>query len=174
MLWQSQYTNCTCIHLLLFFHTKIHLKRYVTIHYTWEIFKYWQRRNEEQYYFFHFVSFVTSFLSNICWVMEGGSERQNGIKTWWRHQMETFSAELAICARNSPVTGEFPTQRPVTRSFAVLFDLRLNIRLSIQWRGWWFETPVRLSWRHCNEEPKLNLKCNNMIWFTIYIFSKQK
>ena len=38
--------------------------------------------------------------------------------TWWRHQMETFSALLALCAGNSPVTGEFPTQRPVTRSFA--------------------------------------------------------
>ena len=38
---------------------------------------------------------------------------------WWRHQMETFSALLAICAGNSPVTGEFPAQRPVTRSFYV-------------------------------------------------------
>ena len=33
------------------------------------------------------------------------------------HQMETFSALLAVCAGNSPATGEFPTQRPVTRSF---------------------------------------------------------
>ena len=40
--------------------------------------------------------------------------------------METFSALLAICARNSPVTGEFPAQRPVTRSFDVFFDLRLK------------------------------------------------
>ena len=40
--------------------------------------------------------------------------------------METFSALLAICAGNSPVPGEFPTQRPVTRSFDVFFDLRLN------------------------------------------------
>ena len=46
--------------------------------------------------------------------------------TWWRHQMETFSALLAICAENSPVPGEFPAQRPVTRSFDVFFDLRLN------------------------------------------------
>ena len=45
---------------------------------------------------------------------------------WWRHQMETFSALLAICAGNSPVPGEFPAQRPVTRSFDVFFDLRLN------------------------------------------------
>ena len=46
--------------------------------------------------------------------------------TWWHHQMETFSALLALCAGNSPVTGEFPTQRPVTRSFDVFFDLRVN------------------------------------------------
>ena len=39
---------------------------------------------------------------------------------WWCHQMEKFSALLAICAGNSPVTGEFPAQRPVTRSFDVL------------------------------------------------------
>ena len=44
--------------------------------------------------------------------------------------METFSALLAICAGNSPVPGEFPTQRPLTRSFDVFFDLRLNKRLS--------------------------------------------
>ena len=56
-----------------------------------------------------------------------------GFRTWipWsRHQMETFSALLAICAGNSPVSGEFPAQRPVTRSFDVSFDLRLNERLS--------------------------------------------
>ena len=43
--------------------------------------------------------------------------------------METFSALLAICAVNSPVPGEFPAQSPVTRSFDVFFDLRLNKRL---------------------------------------------
>ena len=45
---------------------------------------------------------------------------------WWRHRMETFSALLAICAGNSPVTGEFPAQRPVTRSFDVLICARMN------------------------------------------------
>ena len=53
-------------------------------------------------------------------------------KAWWRHQMETFSALLAICAGNSPVPGEFPAQRPVTQSFDVFFDLRPNKRLSKQ------------------------------------------
>ena len=70
--------------------------------------------------------------------------------TWWRHQMETFSALLAIWAGNSPVPGEFPAQRPVTRSFDVFFDLRLNKRLSKQSWGWWFETPLHSLWRHCN------------------------
>ena len=69
---------------------------------------------------------------------------------WWRHQMETFSALLAICAGNSPIAGEFPAQRPVTRSFDVFFDLRLNKRLSKQCWCWWFETPSRPLWRHCN------------------------
>ena len=40
--------------------------------------------------------------------------------------MEEFSALLAMCAGNSPVPGECPAQRPVTRSFDVFFDLRLN------------------------------------------------
>ena len=64
--------------------------------------------------------------------------------------METFSALLAICAGNSPVPGEFPAQRPVTRSFDIFFDLHPNKRLSKQWWGWWFETPSCPLWRHRN------------------------
>ena len=74
--------------------------------------------------------------------------------TWWRHQMKTFSALLAICAGNSPVPGEFPTQRPVTRSFDVYFDLRLNKRLSKHSWGWWFETLSCSLWRHRNDISK--------------------
>ena len=70
--------------------------------------------------------------------------------SWLRHQMEPFSSLLAICAGNSPVPGEFPTQMSVTRSFDVFFDLRLNKRLSKQSWGWWFETLSRPLWRHCN------------------------
>ena len=68
--------------------------------------------------------------------------------SWWRHQMETFSALLAMCAGNSPVPGEFPTQRPVTRSFDVFFDLCPNKRFSKQWWGWWSEMPLHPLWRH--------------------------
>ena len=46
--------------------------------------------------------------------------------------------------------GEYPSQRPVTRSFDVYFDLRLNKRLSKQSWGWWFETPLWSIWRQCN------------------------
>ena len=72
--------------------------------------------------------------------------------SWWRHQMETFSALLAICAGNSPVTGEFHAQRPVTRSFDVYFHLPPNKRLSKQSWGWWFETQSCPLWCHCNVE----------------------
>ena len=70
--------------------------------------------------------------------------------SWWRHQMETFSGLLAICAGNSPVAGEFPAQRPVTQSFDIFFDLRLNKRLSEQSWGWWFDTLSRPLCRLCN------------------------
>ena len=80
---------------------------------------------------------------------------------WWRHQMETFSPLLAICAGNSPVTAEFPTQRPMTRSFDVFFDLRLNKRLGQQSWGWWFETLSRPLWSHCNGDWSCSLACSN-------------
>ena len=75
---------------------------------------------------------------------------QIGCESWWRHQMEAFSALLAICAGNSPVPGEFPTQRPVARSFDVYFDLHPNKWLSKQSWGWWFETLSCSLWRHRN------------------------
>ena len=75
---------------------------------------------------------------------------QNWPDPWWRHQMATFSALLALCVGNSPVTGEFPSQRPVTRNFDVFFDLCLSKRLSKQSRRWGFETSSRSLWRHCN------------------------
>ena len=84
------------------------------------------------------------------------------VMAWWRHQMKTFSALLALCAGNSQVPGEFPAQRPVTRSCDVFFDLRPNKRLSKQSWGWWLETLLCSLWRHCNgfgakplSEPKL-------------------
>ena len=75
--------------------------------------------------------------------------------SWWRHQLEKFSALLALCEGNSLVNGESPPppppppQRPVTRNVDV-FYLRLNKKLSKPSRRRWFETPSRSLWRHCN------------------------
>ena len=91
-----------------------------------------------------------------------GYSSQSRGRPWWRHQMETFSALLAICAGNSPVPDEFPAQRPVTRSFDVSFDLRLNKRLSKQSWGWWFETRSHPLWRHCNVNERYIYLPNNI------------
>ena len=69
--------------------------------------------------------------------------------SWWRHQMETLFASLALCERNSLITGDFSWLRPVIRSFDVFFDLHQNKRLSNpSWRRW-FYTPSRPLRRHC-------------------------
>ena len=88
---------------------------------------------------------VTFRITSPLWGATGASPL-----IWWRHQMKTFSALLAICAGNSPVPGEFPAQRPVTRGFDVFSDLRLNKRLSKQSWGWWLETLSCSLWRQSN------------------------
>ena len=100
------------------------------------------------YQFINSVLFSDAFLSRSYLIMTSSN-------AWWRVQMEKFPAPLAICAGNSPVIGEFPAQRPVTRSFDVFFNVRLNKRLSKQSRGWWLETPSRSLWRHCILYPLL-------------------
>ena len=66
----------------------------------------------------------------------------------WKH----FPRYWPFVRGNHPVTGEFPAQRPVTRSFGVFFDLRLNKRLGKQSRRWWFEMPSHSLWRHCHDK----------------------
>ena len=72
------------------------------------LYRWWQRGN---------VYIVTSW--SVMMTLSNGN-----ISTLW-----------ALCAGNSPVTGEFPPQRPVMRSFDVFVDLRLNKRLSKQSAG---------------------------------------
>ena len=72
------------------------------------------------------------------------------ILTWWRHQMQTFTALLALCVGIPRVTGGFPSQRPVTRTFDVFLDLCLNKRLCKRSRHR-FETPSCSLWRHSND-----------------------
>ena len=99
-----------------------------------------------------------SFLRNkpIFWTTEGKRNHgAKGIKV--NHHMMTSSNGNIFRVTgplwgNSPVIGEFSSQRPVTRSFDVFLDLRLNKRLSKQSWDWWFETPSGSLWRHCNEK----------------------
>ena len=76
-------------------------------------------------------------------------------KNSWRQSMMT-SSNGNVFRVTGPLCGEFigpgefSTQRPVTRSFDVFFDLRLNKRLSKQPWGWWFVTPSCPLWRQCN------------------------
>ena len=90
------------------------------------------------------------FLTRWCWgvTKPGHNLLSHNYLSWWRHQMEIFSALLALCAGNSPVSGEVPSQRLM--SFDVFFDLCSNKRLSKQSWGWWFETLSHPLWRHCN------------------------
>ena len=81
--------------------------------------------------------------------------------------METFSLLLAFWAGISPVTPEFPSQRPVTQSFDVSFDLRLNKwlykpsgRTPVIWE------PSRSSWRHCNDPEIIENFSSCQIWRT--------
>ena len=67
---------------------------------------------------------------------------------------------LGLHRSNSSVTGEFPSQRPVTRSFDAFFDLRPNKRLRKQSWGWWFETSSNPLWRHCNKEGTVAIVYN--------------
>ena len=97
-----------------------------------------------------FVHATAAQLTYIMCVSHEDIMTKKSFWSWWRHQMETFSALLALCAGNSPVTGEFPAQRPVTHSFDVFFHLRPNKQLSKQSWGWWFETLSHSLWRHSN------------------------
>ena len=76
--------------------------------------------------------------------------------------METCSSLLCLCEVNPPVTGGFPSLRPVTRSFDVVFNLCLNNKwLSKQSKRRRFETSSRALWCHCSDSPMMprNLLC---------------
>ena len=85
-------------------------------------------------YFARFLNVSELYFLSKKYALINRSDLQQVVccQTWWRHQMETFSALLAISAGNSLVTGEFPAQRPVTQSFDVFFDRRPIKRLRKQ------------------------------------------
>ena len=99
--------------------------------------------------------------------------------SWWRHQIEAYFRVTGHFCGDFTGPGEFPAQRPVTRSFGVFFDLRPNKRLSKHWWGWWFETSSSPFWRYCNvlhplttfsllgldcSKPRMDLFCCNFLY----------
>ena len=116
----------------------------------------WRRKEREHLQTWYLLCWIGLIRFNLlsCSVRVGDEYTYMTVSwvtiSWWRHQMETFSSLLAICAGNSPVPGEFPAQRPVTWSFDIFFDLRLNKRLRKQSWGWWFEAPSCPLWCHSN------------------------
>ena len=70
-------------------------------------------------------------------------------------------------------TGEFPAQRPVTRSFDVFFDLHLNKQLSKQPWVWWFDTPSWSLWRQCNAMNTWVMTIWIRIWICYCFVDKQ-
>ena len=93
------------------------------------------------------LSHTARFLHHHWALLQPGSSEENSMMT---SSNGNIFRVTGLCAGNSPVTGEFPAQRPVMRSFDVFFDLRLNQQFSQQWRRWWSETPSRSFWSHCN------------------------
>ena len=90
------------------------------------------------------------------------------------HMITSWNGNIFRVA--GPLWGEFtghrwiPSQMPVTQSFDVCFDMRLNKRLSKQPRRWWLKTPLRPLWRHCIEITLVSHTCSpvffgsNPIW----------
>ena len=68
-----------------------------------------------------------------------------------------------------PVTGGFPSQRPVMWNFDVFFDLHLNKWLSKHSRHWWFEMPSHSLWCHCKAGTAMT-KFGSCIYIYIYCF----
>ena len=81
-------------------------------------------------------------------------------------QMETFSASLAICAGNSPVTGEFPAQRPVTRSF--------DVSLICDWINGWVNSREAGDLRHHRAQYDVIMMTNKSAAWRFYICFSQE
>ena len=96
-----------------------------------------------------------------CWYADSREKYFAGVVYAWyrvilfrklRHATHTHDDVIKWkhVPRNWPFGRGIPRTKPLTRSFDVFVDLRLNKRLGKQSWGWWFEMPWRALWRHCN------------------------
>ena len=85
-----------------------------------------------------------------------GETNRDVLNAWSNSYIMMTSSNGNIFRVTGHLCGEFtglrwsPRKRPVTRSFDIFFDLRLNKRLSKQSWCWWFETLLCPLWRQRN------------------------
>ena len=103
-----------------------------------------------------YMDLKTPHISNCC----------RWISNHWRLSMMTSSngnisrVTIPLLGELTGDCGEFTSQRPVTRSFDVFFDLRLNKHLSKQSWGWWLRhhgahyDVIIMVLKGCNVTPK--------------------
>ena len=120
---------------------------------------------------YSFLAFMKSIF-HFCLGCYCGGYSQNGRSNLSSFFMMT-SSNGNIFHVTGHLCGEFTTQRPVTWSFDVSFDLRLNKRLSKQSWSWWFETPSHPLWHHCNVISLWNLNALPLKQSQIIYFSYQ-
>ena len=81
--------------------------------------------------------------------------RNDGRRTWWRHQMKTFSALLAFCAENSPV--------PVNSPHKGQWRGALMFSLICTWINSWVNNPeagdLRRHRAHCDVSVMRSSSC---------------
>ena len=106
----------------------------------------WKFQKIQQPYIkrYFYVSFSTNTVEILLKLRADASSGPGAVKAF-----------LQGSSSPSPSPSPSSSRRRVTQSFDVFFDLRLNKRLSKQSWGWWFETPSRPLWRHCNDESQL-------------------
>ena len=102
----------------------------------------------------HFTESISRLLKTL-WVQEPGHKQTSYSDLLSQNHDDVIKGEhfprywpFVGGIHRSP--GEFPTQRTVTQSFDIFFDLCMNKQLSKQSWGWWPRTPSRPLWRHCN------------------------
>ena len=117
--------------------------------------------------FFHLRwTFSPDILSDFCLTTWYIKLKYN---VWWRHQMETFSALLVICSRNSRHRWIPRTKASDAELWCFLWSAPVK-RMSTQSWGRWFETPSRSLWRHCNgcDLPYIDLQSLDIL-LTTYV-----
>ena len=95
---------------------------------------------------------------------------------WWRHQMETFSGLLALCAENSPVTGEWTIlikliachlfSKPLPEVIVLLLNLKWITAWEFQTKYSYFVSGKCIwKWRVYRN---IECKCHHHIYSHIY------